>query len=154
MNDVLAKALIAEAHNATPNECCGFVMAGWTYIPIQNCHPDPQQHFEMERESMLALLQHNAHEVLGIYHSHPRGSKEPSGYDVTMMQNYAVHGFRFWIVTYNNVYEWSISDDVARPVRRDGTLGSDLAYPVLTAPETLRREGERATCRCITGHHH
>jgi proteasome lid subunit RPN8/RPN11 len=137
MHEVLAKALVSEAHGAAPNEMCGFVMLDphWTYIPVNNCHPRPQQHFQMEADGMLEVLRYNSHQVAGIYHSHPRGRKEPSPDDVEIMRLY--RQFRFWIVTYNNVYEWSLDNDVARPVRRDGTLGRDLAYPVLAAATSV-----------------
>jgi proteasome lid subunit RPN8/RPN11 len=134
----LARTLVREAQAAAPNEMCGFVIAGWSYIPIPNSHPEPDRHFNMDEVSMLDVLTHNAHEVLGVYHSHPSGRTGPSPDDIGLMRNYSVHGFRFWIVTYNNVYEWRIHDDEARPVRRDGTNGStDLAYPVLTTPAPL-----------------
>lgn len=134
MNDVLAKALVAEAQGAAPNECCGFVLAGWDHVPIPNCHPDPQRHFQMDDDMLREIGRTIWGQVIGIYHSHPRGSKGPSEFDVGIMKLYAVHDFRFWIVTYNNVYEWRLEDDIACPVRRDGTTGRDLAYPVLAAP--------------------
>jgi len=134
MPDDLARTLVREAHSAAPDEMCGFVISGWNYIPVPNCASDPQRHFEMDQTMLLEILTFSADKVLGIYHSHPRGNKAPSEYDCGMMRNYTVHGFRFWIVTYNNVYEWSMSDDEARPVRRDGTLGDELAHPVLTGP--------------------
>jgi proteasome lid subunit RPN8/RPN11 len=138
MPDELARTLVREAHGAAPDEMCGFIMSGWNFLPIPNCHPEPSRYFEMNTEMMLEVLQDNAHNVLGIYHSHPRGNKEPSGYDAGMMRNYSVHGFRFWIVTYNNVYEWRIHRDNPTSVRRDGTNGStELAYPVLTTPAPL-----------------
>lgn len=135
MTDELARDLVAEAQAGAPNEVCGFVINNWDWISIPNCHPEPDRHFNMDEQAMLDVLLRNAHNVLGIYHSHPSGRKAPSPDDVGLMRNYAVHGFRFWIVTYNNVYEWRIQDDEPRPVRRDGTTGStDMAHPVLTTP--------------------
>ena len=142
MPDDLARTLVAEAQNNAPHEMCGFIISGWSYIPVTNCHPEPNKHFAMAEQEMLDVLQDNDIRVLGIYHSHPSGRREPSENDITLMQNYAPHNFRFWIVTYNNVYEWRLFRDIARPVRRDGTTAStDLAHPVLATPAPLRREG-------------
>lgn len=131
----LATDLVAEAQAGAPNEVCGFVLDDWDWVQIPNCHPEPQRHFQMEEQEMLAVLTHSLHKVRGIYHSHPRGNVRPSDNDAVMMQNYMEHGFRFWIVTYNNMYEWRIQRDKPSPVRRDGsTPGPDgMAYPVLTA---------------------
>lgn len=135
MPDELARDLVGEAHSGAPNEVCGFVINDWDWISIPNCHPEPSRHFEMEEREMLAVLADHRKKVIGIYHSHPRGTRGPSENDVVMMRNYTEHGFRFWIVTYNNVYEWRMHRDKPCPVRRDGTTpGSDgLAYPILTA---------------------
>lgn len=134
MHDVLLQALLTEAHAAAPEEMCGFIIVDphWTYIPVRNNHKNPTQHFSMEEEMMLELLRANSHNVVGIYHSHPKGTKEPSDNDVELMKLY--RNFRFWIVTYNNVYEWRLEDDDPRSVRRDGTAGiPGMAYPLLAS---------------------
>jgi len=133
MPEDMARTLVREAQGAAPDEMCGFIVEGWNYVPVPNCHPEPQRHFSMAEDRILEMLTHNAHKVLGIYHSHPRGSREPSENDVVMMQNYTPHGFRFWIVTFNDVFEWRIHRDKPCPVRRDGTTpGPDgLAYAIL-----------------------
>lgn len=135
----IARALVWEAQQESPNEMCGFVMSDWVHVPIPNCHPDPQRHFSMDEEAMLPLLQDAGHLVRGIYHSHPRGGREPSENDVAMMQNYTVHGYRFWIVTFNDVYEWRLHRDKPCPVRRDGTTAGPegLAYPILASATPL-----------------
>ena len=141
MHQVLAKALVSEAHAAAPHEMCGFVLdEGKSYIPVPNCHPEPERHFTMDEQIMLELLTHNAHVVTGIYHSHPRGRKEPSDNDLGIMRAYP--HFQFWIVTYNNVYEWELIDDQVYGVRRDVTaVISGMAYPLLTTPAEVRRDG-------------
>lgn len=139
MPEELARTLVGEAHKASPNEMCGFIIEGWSYIPIANCHPEPERHFNMEERAMLDVLTHNAHKVLGIYHSHPRGARAPSQNDVELMINYSVHNFRFWILTPNNVFEWRIHRDQPCPVRRDGTTpGPDgMAYAILATPTPI-----------------
>lgn len=141
MHQVLAKALVSEAHAAAPHEMCGFVLdEGKHYIPIPNVHPEPDRHFYMDESAMLDVLARDAAAVTGIYHSHPRGAKEPSQNDLGIMRAYPQ--FQFWIVTYNNVYEWELIDDQAFGIRRDGTAGiSGMAYPLLTATAEVRREG-------------
>lgn len=129
--------LIQEAHSASPDEMCGFIVKlddGLAFLPVPNCHKEPHSNFSMDEEVMLEILQDNHHKVLGVYHSHPKGNKAPSDNDISLMRLYRPHGFRFWIVTYNNVYEWELIDDEPYSIRRDGTAGiAGMAYPLLTA---------------------
>lgn len=131
LNTGVGRDILRQAHNNAPDETCGFIIGdAMAYIPVKNCHPEPTEHFTMEESAMLEILTTAAQEVDGIYHSHPKGTKYPSTNDVGIMRAYP--NFQFWIVTYNNVYEWRLVDDKPRPVRRDGTTGIDgMAYPLL-----------------------
>jgi proteasome lid subunit RPN8/RPN11 len=81
MPDGIARTLVREAHAAAPNEMCGFIIARWNHIPIRNCHPDPERHFSMDEEAMLDVLTSDQ-KVLGVYHSHPRGTKDGMAYAI------------------------------------------------------------------------
>lgn len=141
MDPDLARALVREAQQGAPNEVCGFVLQDWMYLPINNISATAQRNFSMDPDEMLNVLMHESENVIGVYHSHPGGTKEPSETDIAGWQ-YPM--FRYWIVTYQDVYEWRIEDDCAKPVRRDGTTGlRGMAYPVLAPAEALRREGGR-----------
>lgn len=129
--------LVRSAHSAAPEEICGFILYGGTsFLPVDNCHPQPEQHFTMNEGQMLNVLTSGETKVDGIYHSHPKGNKYPSVNDADLMRLYPQ--FRFWIVTYNNVYEWRLVNDEPAPVRRDGTTGlAGMAYPLLEAPAAV-----------------
>ena len=84
-------ALAREAAEACPAECCGILLGEGTRIaailPAANVHPAPRTHFEIEAQTLI-----NAHraargggpQVLGYYHSHPKGAPEPSVEDAAM----------------------------------------------------------------------
>lgn len=137
MDPDLARELVREAQAGAPNEICGFVMEGWNFLPITNTAATPTKNFEMDPDELIHVLLHDADGVLGVYHSHPAGQKEPSSTDIA---GWRYPMFRYWIVTYQDVYEWRIEDERAKPLRRDGTIGlNGMAYPVLAATEAVRR---------------
>ncbi len=142
MHEVVARALVSEAQAGMPNEVCGFILdEGKTYIPVENCSPEPSRGFQMQPDQMLSLLLEHEHDIIGVYHSHPSGARHPSVDDLPIMKHY--EWLRFWIVTCQDVYEWKLVDDRARPCRLDGSPGAEgLVYPVLAPSETLRRQGQ------------
>ena len=80
--------LLAEAARAMPEEACGLLLGTANRIeaaiPTRNVHPTPGTHFEIDPAALIAA--HKAArvggpEVLGYYHSHPRGSAQPSATD-------------------------------------------------------------------------
>lgn len=136
----LAEALRKEALAGGLREVCGFVMRGWNYIPIENVNPDPEREFTMHPDQMVHVMSRDFNNILGVYHSHPRGHYRPSDTDIYGMR---YPEFRYWIVTHKDVYEWRIENDISKPVRRDGSTGlfDDMAYPILAPAEALRRAG-------------
>lgn len=81
-------AVIAEGQAGYPLEICG-LLAGQNgrithHYPIHNIHQSPVA-FEMEPkqqiETMLAI-EAQKQELLGIYHSHPKGPATPSPTDI------------------------------------------------------------------------
>lgn len=82
------EALIREAAEAYPRECCGILYGASGHIEraqaTANVHSDPARHFEIDPQALL-----DAHrsarvggaEVAGYYHSHPIGRAAPSGTD-------------------------------------------------------------------------
>ncbi|MEW6321454.1 MAG: M67 family metallopeptidase [Acidobacteriota bacterium] len=81
--------LIAEARAAAPRECCGLLIGTSDRIvdavTVPNTHPDPERrytigpadHFAAVRRARRGNLQ-----VVGAYHSHPRGPDGPSPTDL------------------------------------------------------------------------
>ena len=87
--DVLA-VLDAEANRALPDECCGALLgeAGGgvsrirAALPLANAAPtDRYEIGPAEVRQAEAAARERALEVVGFYHSHPRGSAEPSPVD-------------------------------------------------------------------------
>ncbi len=140
MPEGVARSITAHAAREMPNEACGFVLFDWSVIHCKNIANFPNRAFRFEPEVVLDMLLSRHDEVVGIYHTHPSGRGYPSGEDESML---VLHPkLRHWIGTVMNVYEWRMTDDGVRPVRRDGTTGIEgMAYPVLEAAEAVRRTG-------------
>jgi proteasome lid subunit RPN8/RPN11 len=95
MTFYIPRAILAEielqARLAVPLECCGLL--GGRDFRALSCHPmrnrasrpeaeffaAPEDLFEAMRE-----LRQAGEEIVGIYHSHPRGPAEPSETDIRM----------------------------------------------------------------------
>ena len=80
--------LLDEARRALPCEACGLLLGRGQAIdrilPTRNVHPSPQTHFEIDPQALVDA--HRAERegglrVIGYYHSHPRGTAEPSATD-------------------------------------------------------------------------
>ena len=82
-----AEAIDAHMRRTLPRECCGLLIGAAGRIecaaPARNLHPaadryriDPADHFAALRAARAAKL-----DVIGAYHSHPNGSRQPSAVD-------------------------------------------------------------------------
>jgi|GEM_PF-3502127 len=139
MPEEVAHALVSMAKTRGMTEMCGFVMKDFTVWPIRNTHSKPDQNFTMDPKQTVDIMMDKLEDVIGIYHSHPRGRERPSKGD---LEGWHYPAWRYWIVTFKDVYEWRITSDNAQPIRRDGTIGlPDMAYPVLAPTVALRRTG-------------
>jgi proteasome lid subunit RPN8/RPN11 len=108
-------AIVAHAHREAPTECCGLLIgrapgaAGrhdfqvLEAVPASNAASDPSKRYEISPVDYFAQIrrcrrineqQAEHFSVVGAYHSHPRGSHEPSATDVAE----AFHDFVFVIV--------------------------------------------------------
>ena len=81
-------ALLAEAGQAHPHECCGILLGEGGHItairPARNVHPEPARHFEIDPQALVdahRAARSGGPQVLGYYHSHPNGLAEPSATD-------------------------------------------------------------------------
>lgn len=86
----------AEAHVASPAECCGLLLGNRqgglveVVLPARNIAAEPERHFEIDPAVLLAA--HRAardgggSDLIGHYHSHPRGPASPSRTDAEMAQ--------------------------------------------------------------------
>ena len=82
----------AQACAAFPRECCGLIegvydggaVRALALHPTANFSEDPNN-FEIDPSAHLRLiraLRGSGREIVGCYHSHPRGLPQPSGRDV------------------------------------------------------------------------
>jgi proteasome lid subunit RPN8/RPN11 len=92
MPAAVRRALVAHARRERPRECCGLLVGASGRVvfavPARNVDPapatryrvDPRQHLEWQR-----MLRHAAPplDIVGVYHSHPRGDAAPSVSDIT-----------------------------------------------------------------------
>ena len=82
------RTIVADAARGGTQEVCGLLMGNGLRIhearPCANVHPTPQTHFEIDPRALIDA--HRAEraggpELIGFYHSHPRGPCEPSATD-------------------------------------------------------------------------
>lgn len=88
-------AVERQAQAAVPFEACGLLegtIQGGDYKvtgihPSKNVAPDPAERFEVDPRLLLRLqkdLRDGPTEMVGIYHSHPRGPALPSATDLAL----------------------------------------------------------------------
>ena len=76
---------------AHPLEACGILLGeGGSlthFIQTANVHPSPQTHFEIDPQALIDAhreAREGGAQVLGYFHSHPKGPAEPSQTDASM----------------------------------------------------------------------
>lgn len=84
-------ALERQALEASPNECCGLLSGRDQLIsavhPLRNEADNPLTNYFASPQDMFAAMRRMreaGHQMLGIYHSHPRSKAYPSPTDVQM----------------------------------------------------------------------
>ncbi len=112
----ICEALIMLADREAHREICGFIMKDWVIFPIDNVS-SRDDHFDMDEQQQLHVMMEHRGDIVGLYHSHPSGSFDPSMRDCAM----APIGMRYWIITLDGVAEWEIKNG-------DATLVADSVY--------------------------
>lgn len=86
----LKEMMVRHALGEAPNECCGILLGRngriERVIAIKNDLPAPDAYF-MNPEQQIAVfteMQKRGEELLGIYHSHPKGPPVPSNADLQL----------------------------------------------------------------------
>lgn len=77
----VARKVLDHSLETAPDECCGILMgpdAGTATEArrAKNVHPNPRTEYEIDPDALLAAVQTGAKtdlEIVGFYHSHPRG---------------------------------------------------------------------------------
>jgi proteasome lid subunit RPN8/RPN11 len=85
------RAIIAHAKRDAPNECCGLLIGRGNRLmfslPMANVDPRPTAGFRVDPAEHVAarrVLRHLSPslEIVGVYHSHPKGPPTPSPRDI------------------------------------------------------------------------
>jgi proteasome lid subunit RPN8/RPN11 len=85
VRDVMFSHSLAEL----PNECCGVLLGKKEVeraVPMRSIPPAPDAYY-MDPEQQIEVfttMQAAGEQLLGIYHSHPKGPLEPSGMDMQL----------------------------------------------------------------------
>jgi proteasome lid subunit RPN8/RPN11 len=113
-SDIIA-ALIAEAACAGSAECCGLLLGRGNRVeqvrPAANIAENPSLRFEIDPAALFAAHREartGGRELIGYYHSHPRGHPVPSPTDCA----HASGDRRVWaIVAVEEVAFWRDGED-------------------------------------------
>jgi len=116
--------MLSAAEGAAPDECCGILLGRRQRIEravaAANVAPDRRDRFEIDPQALVdayRAARAGGPDVIGFYHSHPRGPAEPSATDSAL----AARDGRVWaIIGQSGVTFW-----------RDGERGfTPLSYVV------------------------
>ncbi len=106
----LLQEIIRHAVNCLPEEACG-LLAGIgvkveEVIPVENIEHS-QVRYRMKPEEQLEAFLHieeKGWDLLGIYHSHPKGPETPSENDL----NEAYYPEAIYVIVSRNIDQWSV----------------------------------------------
>ena len=122
-------AIVAHARREAPNECCGLLVGRvgeiLEAVPASNGASDPTRRYEISPVDYFAQIrrcrrineqQSETFAVVGAYHSHPRGTPEPSETD----NGQAFRDFVFLIVGLGGagmqIAAYTLAGDALTPV--------------------------------------
>ena len=95
------EAMAGHAARTSPEECCGLLLGRGGVIeravPATNVAATPRQAFEIDPQALVdahRAARTGGAEVIGYYHSHPRGPAEPSAVDCAQ----AAHDGAVWAI--------------------------------------------------------
>ncbi len=101
VSSAVLERILAEAAAAAPRECCGILLGDGAEVralePARNVHPAPKTHFEIDPRALIdahRAARRGGPQVVGYYHSHPRGPAAPSPTDQAM----AARDGRVWAI--------------------------------------------------------
>ncbi len=107
IDGAMLHAIVEQAENAYPNECCGLLVGRQETPPlwrITALHPSPnlatqpRKRFEVDPALRLSLQKQTRagpDQVIGLYHSHPDSPAQPSEADLAMAWEPAL----LWLIT-------------------------------------------------------
>lgn len=102
-------ALVKRARRADPLEVCGFIMNSADpdteqfVFDVPNMAKDQRHSWQMDPAYQSVVMQ-DEENMVGVWHSHPRGPDGPSARDL----RYMLPKVRFFVATLNGVFEYGM----------------------------------------------
>ena len=118
--------IMRHVQDVYPQEACGVVVQKsrvQKYYPVDNVHPDPENHFHMDGEQYAAIEDLEGWEIVAIVHSHTGdgASTIPSAHDLCMCDESQVS----WVIASWPEGDLRIIEPQNRPlIGRPWSLGS------------------------------
>lgn len=102
------KQMMAHASRDYPEEACGLLVqmdegAVWA-VQCRNISQSPKASYEIHPDDLRLVYEEAGWRVIGVYHSHPSGSPEPSKTDLKFLDP----SLRYFIVTREGVHEFEM----------------------------------------------
>jgi len=101
--------LLTEAAAAHPQECCGLLLGREGEVlearPARNVSPCSERRFEIDPMALIAAhkaARGGGMQIVGYYHSHPKGDADPSETDAAM----AAHDGALWAIVSGTDIGW------------------------------------------------
>lgn len=108
MNDKAREWLVRRAIQAAPFEACGFILEGGEIVEIRNVSLAPMRAFRMCHHDATEKLSGTLEFVTGVWHTHPRGTTEPSRSDLDGIKLGAIQrNWDYYIVTSAGVFQYN-----------------------------------------------
>lgn len=107
------ETLCGIARKSPDAEACGFVLSDGRVWLIPNVSANPAHAFFMDPQIQIAFLKEHYRDVIGVFHTHPGGSIEPSEQDGKGW--HPDMPWRYFIVTNDQITEWrKKGNDISR----------------------------------------
>lgn len=105
--------MIRAAATSPHAEVCGFITSRMKMFLVENTADDRQNNFSMSlanQRRAIEIISASGEEIVGVFHSHPKGSPHPSNRDMLGWPNPDLN-WRYWIVTPTGLFEYVKADD-------------------------------------------
>lgn len=135
----LARWLEALAATSPDKEICGFIFEDWTFAQVRNISDTPRSNFYMDSGHQAKVLVGKT-KPIGIFHSHPGGTAEPSTTDLLGWPKLGEDEWsRYWIIVRGMVTEWKREDEHSYSSVWELGWGpkEDMAQPFAPRPERV-----------------